>query len=105
VVSSNFAAPKGVDSDADADSLSDGIDIDRRLRGPGDCNVSSPAEKRFDLHYRAANAGPVEEIAGPWHGDGGEHAQDADSDDELEDCERVSHSWLSFRRISWLNSI
>ena len=105
MISSNFASPERVDSDADADSLSDGVDVDRRLRGPGDGNVSSPAEKRFDLHYRAANAGPVQQIARPWHGDGEEHAQDADSDDELDDCERGSHRCQTFRRVSGLNSI
>lgn len=105
MISSNFASPEGIDSDADADSLGDGVDIDRGLSGPGDRNVSSTAEKRFDLHYRAANAGPVEQVARPWHGDGGEHGQDADRDDELDDCERGSHRCQTFRRVSWLNSI
>jgi hypothetical protein len=105
VIGSNFPPSKRIRSDADADSLSDSVDINGRLRGPGDRNVSSPAEKRFDFHHRPANASPVEQIARPWHGDGGEHSKDADRDDKLDDSERVSHGCLSFRQVSWLNSI
>jgi hypothetical protein len=71
VIGSNFAPSKRIDSDTDADRLSDGVDIDRRLRGPGNRNVSSPTEERLDLYNRPANASPVEQIAGPRHGDGG----------------------------------
>jgi len=105
VIGSDLSPSNRVESNTDADDLGDSVDIDRRLRGSGDRNVSSPAKKRFDLHDRPANANSVEQIARPWHGDGGEHAQDADRDGELYDRERVSHRCLSFRQVSWLDSI
>jgi hypothetical protein len=105
VIRSDLPLSKCVDSDTDVYRLSDGVDVDRRLRGPRDRDVSSSAEKRFDLYDGAANADPVEQLAGPWRGDGGECAQDADRDDELGNRERVSHQCMSFRRANWFDSI
>jgi len=91
VILAYFPLPKRVDSNADVDRLIDGVDIDCRLRGPSDRNVSGTAEQRFDLQHRTANVDAVEQFADRWHGDGGDHAQNADRDSELDDGERVSH--------------
>jgi len=105
MIRSDLTLSKRVGSNTDVERPSRGVDIDRRLRGPRDRYVSSAAESRFDLHDRAANVDPVEQFAGPWHGDGGQYAQNADRDSELDDCERVSHQCPSFRRVNLLNSI
>jgi hypothetical protein len=105
MIRSDLTLSKRVGSNPDVERLSRCVDIDRRLRGPRDRDVSSAAESRFDLHNRAANVDPVEQFAGPWHGDGGQYAQNADRDGELDDGERASHQCLSFRRVNWLDSI
>jgi len=61
---------KRVDSNADVDRLIDGVDFDRRLRGPRDRDVTCAAEQRFDLQRRTANVDSVEQFAGRWDGDG-----------------------------------
>jgi hypothetical protein len=105
MLGSDLTLSKRVDSYSDTDRLSDRIDLDRRLGGPGNRNVSSGGEKGLDLDNCTANPDSVEQFAGQWHSDGGEYAQDADSDRELDDGECVSLQCLSFRRVSWLDSI
>jgi hypothetical protein len=105
VIDSDLSASKRVGPDADRNHLGDGIDVHRGLCGPRYRRVAGAVEERFDLHDSTANPDPVEQIAGPWHGDGGEHAQDADDDDDLYDSERVSHRCVSFPLIGWLDSI
>jgi len=78
VILSNVALPNRIWSDAYIDGSSDVIDIDRRLRGARDRDVPRGAENRLDLHHRASNSHSVEQIARPWHGDGGEYAQNAE---------------------------
>jgi hypothetical protein len=101
---SDLTLSKRVDSYCEIDRLSDGVDLDRRLAGSGDRNVSSGGEKGLDLDHCTANPDPVEQFASQRHSDGGEYAQDADSDRELYDGECVSYQCLSFRRVS-LDSI
>jgi len=49
---------------------------------------------------------PVEQFAGPCMARWRRCAQNAECDDELDRSERVSHNeWLSFRPVSWLDSI
>jgi hypothetical protein len=98
VIRSNPALAKRVGSNTDVECLSGGVDIYCRLRGLRDGYVSRTAERRFDLHDRAANVDPVEQFTGPWHGDGGQYGHNADRDGELDDGERASHQFLSFRR-------
>jgi len=83
----------------------DGVDVDGRVRGARYRNVSSGAENRFDLEHRATHLNSVEQFACPWHGDGGEHAQNAERYSDLGDRERVSHPQISFPLISQLDSI
>jgi hypothetical protein len=46
--------------------------------------VSGGGEKGLDLYNGTANTHSIEQFARQWHGDGGEYAQDADSDRELD---------------------
>src|SRR5882757_3181931 len=96
---------KCVDSYGYVDRLSHGVYFDRRLAGPGDRDVSGGREKGLDLNHGSANPHSVEQFARQWHGDGGEYAQDADSDRELDYGECASYQCLSFRRVNWLHSI
>jgi hypothetical protein len=102
---SDLTLSKRVASYSDVDRLSQGVDLDRRLAGSGNRNVSGGGEKRLDLYHGTANTHSVEQFARQWHGDGGEYAQDGDSDRELDYGECVSCQCLSFRRVSWLDSI
>jgi hypothetical protein len=92
---SDLTLSKRVGSYGDVDRLSDCVDLDRRLTGSGNRDVSSGGEKGLDLDHRAANPDPVEQFARQWHSDGGEYAQDTDSDCELDDGECVSYQCLS----------
>jgi hypothetical protein len=105
VIGSDLSSSKRVGSNADTDGLRYRVDVDRRLGGSRDSNVSGAAEQRFDFHDCTANANPVEQIAGPWHGDGGKHSQDTNGDEKLYDRECVSHRCSSFRQVSRLDSI
>jgi hypothetical protein len=102
---SDLTLSKRVDSYSDVDRLSDGVDLNRRLAGSGNRNVPGGGEKRLDLYHGTTNLYSVEQFARQWHGDGGEYAQDGDSDRELYYGECVSCQCLSFRRVSWLDSI
>jgi hypothetical protein len=105
VINSDLSTSNRVGAYANGNHLGDGVDVHRGLRGPRDRCVPGAVEERFDLQHCTANPYPVEQIAGPWHGDGCEQAQDADDDDELYDSERVSHRCVSFPLIGWLDSI
>jgi len=72
VILSNLSLPNRIQPDAYVDGSSDGVDIDGRLRGARNREMPRGAENRLDLHNRASNAHSVEQIARPWHGDGGE---------------------------------
>jgi hypothetical protein len=105
MVCSDRTLSKRVGSYGDVDRLSRSVDLDRRLAGFSNRNVSGSGEERLNLYHRTPNPHSVEQFACQWHGDGGEYAQDADSDGELDDGECVSYQFLSFRRVSWLDSI
>jgi hypothetical protein len=75
---------KRVCSYGDVNRLGYGVDLDRRLAGSGNRNVSGGGEKGLDLYNGTANTHSIEQFARQWHGDGGEYAQDADSDRELD---------------------
>jgi len=96
---------KRVGSYGDVNRLGQSVDLDRRLAGSGNRNVSGGGEKGLDLYHGTANTHSVEQFARHWHGDGGEYAQDTDSDRELDYGECVSCQCLSFHRVSWLHSI
>ena len=102
---SDLALSKRVGSYGDVDRLSYRVDLDRRLAGSGNGNVSGGGEKRLDLYHGTPNPHSVEQVPRQWHGDGGEYAQDGDSDRQLYYGECVSCQCLSFRRVSWLDSI
>jgi len=103
MVGSDLSSPKRVGPDANTDYLLYRVDVDRRLSGSSNRNVPGPAEQRFDFYDGTTNANAVEQIAGPWHGDGGKHRQYTDRDEELYDRERVSHRCSSFRQVSRLD--
>jgi hypothetical protein len=105
MLGSNLTLSKRVLSYSDVDRLGNSVHLDRRLAGSGNRDVSSGRKKRLDLNHCAANPHSVEQFARQWHGDGGEYAQDADSDRELDYGECVSYQCLSFRRVSWSHSI
>jgi hypothetical protein len=105
VIGSDLSSSKRVGPNADTHGLLHRVNFDRRLCGSGNRNMPGPAEQRFDFHDCTANANPVEQIAGPWHGDGGKHSQDTNRDEKLYDRERVSHRCSSFRQVSRLDSI
>jgi hypothetical protein len=69
---SDFTLSKRVDSHCYVDRLSHGVDLDRRLVGSGNRDVSGGGEKGLDLYDSAANPHSVEQFARQWHGDGGE---------------------------------
>src|SRR5258706_8310134 len=105
MLGSDLTLSERVGSYSDVDRLGHRVHLDRRLTGSGNGNVSGGREKGLDLNHCAANPHSVEQFAGQWHADGGEYAQDADSDRQLDYGECVSYQCLSFRRVSWLHSI
>jgi len=94
VICSDLLLSDGVAANAHVNCLGDRVDIDSCLRGARYCDVSSTAENRFYLQYRATHLDSVEQFTGPWHGDGGQHAQNAERDSDLDYRERVSHPTL-----------
>jgi hypothetical protein len=68
---SDLALSKRVGSYGDVDRLGHGVELDRRLTGSGNRNVSGGGENRLDLDHGAANLHSVEHFARQWHGDGG----------------------------------
>jgi hypothetical protein len=82
-----------------------GVDVDRCVRGARYRNVSGGVENRFNLECRATHLDPVEQFTCPWHGDGGEHAQNAERYRDFGDGERVSHPHISFPLLGPLDSI
>jgi hypothetical protein len=71
---SDLTLSKRVGSYRDVDRLGHGVDLDRRLPGSGDRNVSGGGEKRLDLNHGTANPHSIEQFTRQWHGDGGEYA-------------------------------
>lgn len=69
---SDFSLSKSVGPCSDVNRLSHGVDLDRRLAGSGNRNVSGGGEKRLDLYHGTVNPHSVEQFARQWHGDGGE---------------------------------
>src|SRR5712671_2677355 len=64
---SDLTLSKRVDSYSYVHRLSHGVDLDRRLAGSGNRDVSGGREKGLDLDHGAANTHSVEQFAGPWH--------------------------------------
>jgi len=91
VIGAYLSLAKRIESNAHVNRLRRGVYVDRRLRGARDRDVSRTTEERFYLNYCSAYVDSVEEFTRPWHGDGGENAQNAERESELYDCERVSH--------------
>jgi len=94
VICSDRLLSDRVAANAHVDCPGDRVDIDSCLRGARYCDVASAAENRLDLQYRAAHLDSLEQFTGPWHGDGGQRAQNAESDSDLDYSERVSHPAL-----------
>jgi len=90
VLGADIAVAYCVSADAQIDGVTSGVYVDARLRRPRDSQVSGTAEHHLDVHYRALDVDSVEEFRRLWHGDGGQHTDDAQRNGELDYRERAA---------------
>jgi hypothetical protein len=92
---SDVAFPYRVATNADVNDFPRGIDIDGGLRRPGDRNVSRAVDSGLDIGHCRVNPDSVEEFSSLWHGDGCQHRNDAQREDDLYCRKPVSRSRLT----------
>lgn len=103
MISADVLLSQRVAPGADTDYSSGGVDLNGCLRRARDGQMPGGAEERLNLYHSAVDVDAVQDPPSDGEGYGREYAQNAERDGELENGKGVPH--VSFRRVSWLDSI